>query len=526
MKKLLFIFNVLILIVLGGCSEFTTNSQGEQGVTNDYEYEISFDSNGGNSIHSIYVFDGESIVLPTPTKKGYDFIGWFDNAELTNLVTNDTLQDQNKKKDMILYAKWEAKTYEISYELNGGKLPLNQPTEYSYGDVPIISDPYISNNIFSGWFLDEDFTTPYITSTFSFDKDILLYAKWKWKDIGTLEEFQNIEINLDGSYRLKSDIDFLGLNNNYLNEFHPIGSETNPFTGEFDGNGYVLKNFEIYETIDSSIGVFAYVKDAEIHNLLIENVLILSNKTKYGGILAGYVENSNISKIGILSSEISISNDSAYYPVQVGGIIGLGNQGQLSKSFVADTSVSGIGAANYSNSKVIVGGIIGVNNMTILQTYSWGRFDSNAPSRAVEVYMGGIAGINEGQIAESYSSATLTGRSATIYIGGLVAKNTGIIRNSFSATELLLKLDETLTMMDEYKLGSTVVFQQGILSNVYYRYEQLSNPYYNPYLTSHNEGTKFEGSSWDNIEFLSMELNWHIEDWVIVEGYYPGLKYE
>lgn len=491
--------------------------------TNGVEFAINFNSNGGSDVASITTDGKSTISLPNdPTKEGYSFGGWYwDNNTFSNPFTVNSLLDTPISSNLTVYAKWEIKTYNISYVLNGGELPLNQPTEYSYGDVPIIADPYIIDNTFSGWFLDDNFTTPYSASTFSFDKDILLYAKWKWTDIYTLEEFQNIEMNLAGCYRLKSDIDF-SLNNS-ITEFHPIGSETNPFIGEFDGNGYILKNFEIYDTKDSSIGIFAYVKDAEIHDLMIENAVVLSNKTKYGGILAGYVENSNISKIGILTSEISISNDSIYYPVQVGGIIGVGNQGQLLKSFVAGTSVSGIGAANYSNSKVIVGGIIGVNNMVVFQTYSWGEFDSNAPSRAVEVYMGGIAGINEGQIGESYSSATLTGRSATIYIGGLVAKNAGIIRNSFSATKLLLKLNEALTLMDEYKLGDTVVFQQGILSNVYYRYQQLSNPL-NPYLTSHNEGIMFE-AGWNNKDFLSTELNWHIEDWGITEGYYPGLKY-
>lgn len=44
---------------------------------------------------------GEPITLPTPTKKGYSFAGWFSNKTLTESFTSTTMP----KKGLTLYAK-------------------------------------------------------------------------------------------------------------------------------------------------------------------------------------------------------------------------------------------------------------------------------------------------------------------------------------------------------------------------------------------------------------------------------------
>lgn len=81
------------------------------GVTNDLTVTakftgvprtITFDSDGGSAVESITVENGKVIgQLPTPTKEGYDFIKWVDNAGnevyATTVVTGD----------MLLTAVWE-----------------------------------------------------------------------------------------------------------------------------------------------------------------------------------------------------------------------------------------------------------------------------------------------------------------------------------------------------------------------------------------------------------------------------------
>lgn len=62
-------------------------------------YTISFDSDGGNSVSSIKVGSG-SVSLPTPTRDGYKFLGWYYNDKKITNVSDITT-------DMKLTAKWE-----------------------------------------------------------------------------------------------------------------------------------------------------------------------------------------------------------------------------------------------------------------------------------------------------------------------------------------------------------------------------------------------------------------------------------
>lgn len=65
-------------------------------------YRIHFDSMGGPYIQGRNVAAGDLIgVLPTPTRNGFEFLGWYD-ASLTNLFTETIMPANN----INLYAKW------------------------------------------------------------------------------------------------------------------------------------------------------------------------------------------------------------------------------------------------------------------------------------------------------------------------------------------------------------------------------------------------------------------------------------
>lgn len=68
------------------------------------EWTITYETNGGNTIDASKVKDGESITLPTPTRSGYKFSGWYTDKEFTNRVNTKYTPD----KDVTLYAKWTA----------------------------------------------------------------------------------------------------------------------------------------------------------------------------------------------------------------------------------------------------------------------------------------------------------------------------------------------------------------------------------------------------------------------------------
>ena len=46
---------------------------------NETKYEIAFESNGGTMYYNIRALEDDTIVLPTPEREGYEFLGWYEN---------------------------------------------------------------------------------------------------------------------------------------------------------------------------------------------------------------------------------------------------------------------------------------------------------------------------------------------------------------------------------------------------------------------------------------------------------------
>ena len=70
------------------------------------------------SINREYIENGEWFRLGDPTKKGYTFLGWYD--EDGNKVT----ELRGNGKDVVLYARWTEKTAESEKGGCGGSLAI------------------------------------------------------------------------------------------------------------------------------------------------------------------------------------------------------------------------------------------------------------------------------------------------------------------------------------------------------------------------------------------------------------------
>lgn len=66
------------------------------------EYNISFEVNGGTEIDEISQDYNSSVTLPTPTRAGYTFNGWYLDEELTQVAEISLMGDEN----VTLYASW------------------------------------------------------------------------------------------------------------------------------------------------------------------------------------------------------------------------------------------------------------------------------------------------------------------------------------------------------------------------------------------------------------------------------------
>ena len=102
-------------------------------------YTVSLNANGGSvSTTSITVSaNGTYSGLPTPSRTGYDFSGWFTSASGGTQKSNGSGLASNS--DHTLYAHWSAKKFTVSFNANGGSVsPTSKTVTYdsTYGDLP------------------------------------------------------------------------------------------------------------------------------------------------------------------------------------------------------------------------------------------------------------------------------------------------------------------------------------------------------------------------------------------------------
>ena len=222
---------------------------------------------------------------------------------------------------------------------------------------------------------------------------------WAQIPIDTLAELQMIGNHpaypLDGSYVLTTDI--LATATEGWNSgagFEPIGSETNPFTGVFDGQGHVIRNLTIRRPDENYVGLFAKLGiGSTVQNLGLENVFILG-LNRVGG-LAGYIQSAN----NLVNVYVTGQVRGMFF---VGAIVGQSWYGRLTGCYAACV-VKGVQMG---------AGLVGWSTSSqITRCYA-------ASDVAVLNYGGGLMGFSMSDtVAQCYSTGPVTGTAA---IGGLI----------------------------------------------------------------------------------------------------------
>ena len=85
----------------------------------DEQIYVAFDYRDGRNTSYKIGAVGEALVIPTPTREGYTFDGWYTDAAYTKKFTGTTVPD----KSMIVYAKWninrgQTVTVNIPFSIN------------------------------------------------------------------------------------------------------------------------------------------------------------------------------------------------------------------------------------------------------------------------------------------------------------------------------------------------------------------------------------------------------------------------
>ena len=133
-----------------------------------------------NTVTSYTVLSSD-FTLATPTRPGYTFEGWFDNAALTHPVTGLRVRDL---EDKHFYMKWsQPSVYPISYVLNdrpASPASTVGPTSYTVEDADFaLAVPTRNGATFLGWYDNAAFTGTPITTLHTHDAEPkTYYAKW------------------------------------------------------------------------------------------------------------------------------------------------------------------------------------------------------------------------------------------------------------------------------------------------------------------------------------------------------------
>jgi len=303
----------------------------------------------------------------------------------------------------------------------------------------------------------------------------------------TPEQLNNIRNGLDKHYIIGKDIN---LSPNQLEKENwydsakgwlPIGTKENPFTGTIDGANHKISNLYINRPNIDYVGLFGFVKNAEIRNINLNDVRIFGGGYT-GSLLGSYFYSLYKYPSSFDNDKFLISNNSSNGYIfgyeRTGGLIGhLENMNIINSNFSGSVIshskyVGGLIGDHYSenfpikivdchtNINQIKGGIT-PNNTSDLGNYGFigglvgsGKNIYNSSSKGGKIiseskyYIGGLAGAAE-NIFSSYSDNNITGGLEKI--GGLVGFSYNIT-NSYSKGNINIdiNLDDSF-ILNKYK---------------------------------------------------------------------------
>lgn len=176
----------------------TVNTTGNDTLTNKVQYlcDINFDLNGGTingsgtmdkqTVYSNEKLGTASVPTTPPQRTGYDFDGWYTQAEGGTKYTFTEAVSSN----IILYAHWNAHSHTVTLENDENK----KTNSYDYGSSVSVPTPTKKTGYnFNHWevTVPDGETAPSLNGpdengNYSFsmpDYDITLTAKWTQKDV-------------------------------------------------------------------------------------------------------------------------------------------------------------------------------------------------------------------------------------------------------------------------------------------------------------------------------------------------------
>lgn len=236
--------------------------------------------------------------------------------------------------------------------------------------------------------------------------------------------------------------------------FIPIGSETNPFTGNFDGNGVIISGLTV-DSDDDYVGLFGYVgADAVISEVGLYKADIATNRYYAGGI-AGY----NAGSISSCFVHGSISGLQ-----RVGGIAGY-NAGDIENCYSSGAIVPAPGTVAISYAGGLVGEIAAGG--ALRYSYTFAEVEAEETSESA----GAVAGRSAGEITRCYTVAVANADTELDPIGtgsgNAYSYNGQNIANSAISALFTSIVAANWVRVSGYTAGNGVSFAGPVLSVFY-----------------------------------------------------------
>lgn len=222
-------------------------------------------------------------------------------------------------------------------------------------------------------------------------------------NIYTEDDLYNIRRNLNGKFRLMTNIDTYG-------SPFSFGSQSQPFTGELDGNGFSITIKYDQGYAGSSMmtrGIFSYTENAYIHDLTVKGELVSSLSYYNGGMTVYCAGISACSKNSIFencvnnaTSNAVVSNPSGYTGsgyAYSGGIVAWSKSDRII-GCTNNGNVSAYGGTEL-RTDAIAGGIVAVSDGTEITRcnnngYVYSQSATSSDQYWALAYSGGIIGSN------------------------------------------------------------------------------------------------------------------------------------
>ena len=272
------IFAVALTLALSGCGRKEQSFEGKNIVTFELQGGVLGYGTAQTDTNIYYAYEPGSYILEpekltnyTINREGYDFTGWYTDADCTQKWDFKTPFEQ---AELTLYAGWKLSisyTYSVYYVDETTNTPVLLGVYNDVQDGARFEDWRSYANNRSGYtamsfYSDSSLTTPW-NNDYTFeqegvDKDVPVYVSY-----------------IKGEYNLVSNYDQLtaaikgGKNVYLLGNIDCAGNElpNNDYNAEIAGNGYAITNFAVTKggtSLNPTCAIFKKLgKNAKIENV-------------------------------------------------------------------------------------------------------------------------------------------------------------------------------------------------------------------------------------------------------------------